>query len=90
MIPFFPGAIVGLPMGIWALVVISKAEVKAAFGQEDIAVEVPPKVREYTVSAVGDVKEVFVQGKAKVEKIIAEKSASSRDRKAKKRRKRRK
>jgi len=33
-IPITPGALIGLPMGIWALVVLSKAEVKAAFPQK--------------------------------------------------------
>jgi len=32
MIPYGPGALVGIPMGIWALVVLSKSEVRAAFG----------------------------------------------------------
>lgn len=30
-IPITPGALVGLPMGIWALVVLSNSEIKAAF-----------------------------------------------------------
>ncbi|UCG58802.1 MAG: serine/threonine protein kinase [Phycisphaerales bacterium] len=84
MIPFFPGAIVGLPMGIWALVVMTKDEVKAAFGREDIAVEVPPKVREFAVSAVGDVKEAFIRGKAEVEKIVAENRTRSEEHEASK------
>ena len=75
--PISPGIIVGLPMGIWALVLLVKNEIKAAFGQEDIEVGVPPKVREFVVSAVGDVKEVLNRGKTEVEKILSKTSASS-------------
>ena len=75
--PISPGIIVGLPMGVWALVLLVKNEVKAAFGQEEIEVGVPPKVREFAVSAAGDVKEVFNRGKAEVEKILSKTSASS-------------
>jgi predicted Ser/Thr protein kinase len=75
--PISPGIIVGLPMGIWALVLLVKNEIKAAFGQKQIEVGVPPKVREFAVSAAGDVKEVFNRGKAEVEKILSKTSASS-------------
>jgi hypothetical protein len=68
--PFSPGSVVGLPMGIWALVVMRSEQVKAAFGQERIEVAVPPKVRDFAVSAAGDVKVAFEQGKAEVEKIM--------------------
>jgi hypothetical protein len=76
-VPLSPGIIVGLPMGIWALVVLTKNEVKAAFGQKEIDVAIPPKVREFAVSAAGDVKEAFSRGKAEVEKMLAETKATS-------------
>jgi len=79
ILPFAPGAIVSIPMGIWALVVMTKKEVKAAFGQKDTEVEIPPKVREFTVSAIKDVKTVFGRGKAEVQKIINEKSEDSQE-----------
>jgi tRNA A-37 threonylcarbamoyl transferase component Bud32 len=75
--PISPGIIVGLPMGIWALVLLVKNEVKAAFGQKEIEVGVPPKVREFAVSAAGDVKDVFNRGKAEVEKMLSKTSESS-------------
>ncbi|MHC4734240.1 MAG: serine/threonine protein kinase, partial [Planctomycetota bacterium] len=77
--PFAPGAIIGIPMGIWALVVMTKKEVKAAFGQKETEVEIPPKVREFTLSAIKDVKTVFGRGKAEVQKIIREKNEDSQD-----------
>jgi len=77
LFPFSPGSVVGLPMGIWALVVIRNEQVKAAFGQERIEVAVPPKVRDFAVSAAGDVKVAFEQGKAEVEKIIGRKKANA-------------
>lgn len=73
LLPFSPGFVVGLPMGIWALVVMRDEQVRAAFGQERIEVTVPPKVRDFAVSAAGDVKEAFKQGKAEVEKMVGEK-----------------
>ncbi len=73
LFPFSPGSVVGLPMGIWALVVMRKQEVKAAFGQEHIEVAVPPKVRDFAVSAAADVKEAFKQGKAEVERMVGQK-----------------
>jgi hypothetical protein len=73
ILPFGPGAIIGIPMGIWALVVMNKKEVKAAFGQKETEVEIPPKVREFTLSAEKVVKDVFGRGKAEVRKIIDEK-----------------
>jgi len=79
IVSFPPGAIVSIPMGIWALIVMTKKEVKAAFGQKETEVEIPPKVREFAVSAVEDVKEAFSRGKAEVQKIISEKSTSSRE-----------
>jgi hypothetical protein len=77
LFPFSPGSVVGLPMGIWALVVITRKEVKAAFGQKEIDVAVPPKVRDFAVSAAGDVKEAFTRGKAEVERILSEKQPGS-------------
>jgi hypothetical protein len=80
--PISPGIVVGLPMGIWALVLLVKDEVKAAFGQEEIEVGIPPKVREFAVSAAGDVKEVFNRGKTEVEKMLSKTSASSEEQQA--------
>ncbi|MBA7712042.1 Serine/threonine-protein kinase PknD [subsurface metagenome] len=77
LFPFSPGAIVGVPMGIWALVVMTKKEVKAAFGQNRTEVTIPPKVREFTVSTARDMKDVFSRGRAEVEKILSEKSPGS-------------
>ncbi len=77
--PFAPGAIIGIPMGIWALVVMTKKEVKAAFGQKGTEVEIPPKVREFTLSAEKVVKDVFGRGKAKVRKIIDKKNEDSQE-----------
>lgn len=75
MFPFSAGAVIGLPMGIWALLMATKKEVKAAFGQEKIEVAIPPKVRGFAVSAVGDMKEIFSSGRAEVKRMWAEKSA---------------
>jgi tRNA A-37 threonylcarbamoyl transferase component Bud32 len=75
LFPFSPGSVVGLPMGIWALVVMRNKQVKAAFGQECIEVAVPPKVRDFAVSAAEDVKQVFGRGKAEVEKMVARQKA---------------
>ncbi len=77
LFPFAPGAIIGVPMGIWALVLMAKEKVKAAFGQEGTEVEIPPKVRDFTVSAAKDMKDVFSRGRAEVEKIISEKGPGS-------------
>jgi len=77
ILSFPPGAIVSIPMGIWALIVMTKKEVKAAFGQKETEVEIPPKVREFTVSAIKDVKTVLGRGKAEVQKIIHEKQEDS-------------
>ena len=79
ILPFAPGAVVSIPMGIWALVVMTKKEVKAAFGQKETEVEIPPKVREFTISAIKDVKTVFGRGKAEVQKIIHEKQEDSQE-----------
>ncbi|MDH4241416.1 MAG: serine/threonine protein kinase, partial [Phycisphaerae bacterium] len=73
ILPFGPGAVVSIPMGIWALLVMTKKEVKAAFGQKETEVVIPPKVREFTLSAIKDVKTVFGRGKAEVQEIIHEK-----------------
>lgn len=79
ILPFTPGAIIGLPMGIWALVVMTKKEVKAAFGQKKTEVVIPPKIREFTVSAVKDAKVAYGRGKAEVQKIIRETSPDSKE-----------
>ena len=72
LVPFFPGALLGIPMGIWALVLMNKDEVKRSFGQKQTKVEVPPKVREFAVSTVESVKDAFGSGKTEVEKILRE------------------
>jgi len=72
LIPFFPGALLGIPMGIWALVLMNKDEVKRAFGQKQTKVDLPPKVRDFAVSTVESVKEAFGSRKAEVEKILRE------------------
>jgi len=77
LFPFSPGAIIGVPMGIWALVLMTKEKVKAAFGQEGTEVAIPPKVREFTVSTAKDMKDVFSRGRAEVEKILSEKGPGS-------------
>jgi len=77
LFPFSPGAIVGVPMGIWALVLMTKEKVKAAFGQEETEVTIPPKVRDFTVSTAKDMKDVFSRGRAEVEKLLSEKGKSS-------------
>ncbi|HUU16223.1 MAG TPA: serine/threonine-protein kinase [Sedimentisphaerales bacterium] len=77
LFPFAPGAIIGVPMGIWALVLMTKEKVKAAFGQEETEVTIPPKVRDFTVSAAKDMKDVFSRGRAEVEKLLSEKGPGS-------------
>lgn len=77
LIPFTPGSIVGLPMGIWALLVMRKEEVQSAFGQTRTEVAIPPKVRDAAVAAAGDVKDVLGRGKAEVEKLLREKDAGT-------------
>ncbi|MHC4508328.1 MAG: serine/threonine-protein kinase [Planctomycetota bacterium] len=77
LFPFSAGSVVGLPMGIWALVVMRREDVKAAFGQEQIEVAIPPKVSDFAVSAVGDMKEAYNRGRAEVERIIDRKKAGS-------------
>ncbi len=67
----------GLAMGIWALVLLTKKEVKAAFGQEETEVVIPPKIREFTVSAVKDARVAYGRGKVEVQKIIRETSPDS-------------
>jgi hypothetical protein len=74
-----PAFFLGLPMGIWALVLLTKKEVKAAFGQKKTEVVIPPKIREFTVSAVKDAKVAYGRGKAEVQKIIRETSTDSQE-----------
>jgi tRNA A-37 threonylcarbamoyl transferase component Bud32 len=79
ILSFPPGAIVSIPMGIWALILMMKKEVKAAFGQQETEVVIPPKVREFTLSAIKDAKTAFGRGKAEVQKIINEKNEDSQE-----------
>jgi hypothetical protein len=59
-------------MGIWALVLMNKDEVKRSFGQKRTKVVLPPKVRDFAVSTAESVKEAFSSSKAEVEKILLE------------------
>jgi len=77
LVPFFPGALLAIPMGIWALMLLTKEEVKAAFGQHATEVVIPPKVRDFAVSAVKEVKVAVDRGKAEVEKIVSQENPSS-------------
>jgi len=77
LIPFFPGALLGIPMGIWALVLMNKDEVKKSFGQKQTKVDLPPKVWDFAVSTAESVKEAFSSGKAEVEKILRENREST-------------
>jgi len=72
-----PVVIIGLPMGIWALLLLKKKEVKAAFGQEETEVVIPPRIREFTVSAVKEARVAYGRGKVEVQKIIRETSPDS-------------
>jgi tRNA A-37 threonylcarbamoyl transferase component Bud32 len=76
MLPFSPGAVIGLPMGIWALVVMTRKRVKSAFGRKKTESAIGPKFREMAVSAAEDMKEVFGRGKAEADRIISGKKAS--------------
>ena len=67
------GFLIGLPMGIWALILLNKDEVEAAFGQEETEVSIPPQVRQFAVSAVGQVKETFEREKAEFAKLRSSK-----------------
>ena len=74
--PYFP---LGQIAGIWALLLLKKKEVKAAFGQEETEVVIPPRIREFTVSTVKDVRMAYGRGKVEVQKIIRETSPESQD-----------
>lgn len=74
MFPFSPGAILGIPMGIWALILLSKDEIKAAFGQKETEVSIPPQFRQFAVSAVGQVKDTFQREKAEFERLRTSKT----------------
>jgi predicted Ser/Thr protein kinase len=76
MLPFSPGAVIGLPMGIWALVVMARKQVKTAFGRKQIEAAIGSKFREMAVWAAEDMKEVFGRGRAEADKIISSKNAS--------------
>ncbi len=69
LLPISPGAVIGLPAGIWALYLLTRDQVKAAFGQEATEVSIPPKVREFAVSAVEEVKSAFSREKAEFQKL---------------------
>jgi predicted Ser/Thr protein kinase len=75
ILPISPGVLIGLPMGIWALILLTKQEVKAAFGQNRTDVSVPPKIREYAVSAVDQVKAAVDREKAEFQKLRSHKHA---------------
>ena len=74
---FTTAFLLGLPMGIWALVLLTKKEVKDAFGQEETEVVIPPRIREFTVTAVKEARMAYGRGKAEVQKIILETSPES-------------
>jgi predicted Ser/Thr protein kinase len=74
MLPFSPGAVIGLPMGIWALLVMSRKQVKAAFGQIQTDTTIGPKFRELAVTAAEDVKQALDRGKAEADRLINVKS----------------
>jgi hypothetical protein len=76
MLPFSPGAVIGLPMGIWALMVIARKKVKSAFGQKGTKSAIDTKFRELAVSVAEDMKEVFDRGKAEADRIISGKNVS--------------
>ncbi len=76
MFPFSAGALIGLPMGIWALILLNRDEIKNAFGQEQTDVSIPPQVRQFAVSAVDEVKDVFNREKTEFEKIRVSKSST--------------
>ena len=76
---FTPAFVIGLPAGIWALVLLTKKEVKAAFGQEETEVTIPPKIRAFTVTAVKDARMAYGRGKAEVQKIISETSPEAKE-----------
>jgi len=59
LVPFFPGALLAIPMGIWALVLMNKDEVKRSFGQKKTKVEGPPNIRDFAVSTAESVKEAI-------------------------------
>ncbi|MBW7992365.1 MAG: protein kinase [Planctomycetes bacterium] len=67
-----PAVPLGQIAGIWALLLLKQKEVKAAFGQEEIEVVIPPRIREFTVSAVKDARMAYGRSKVEVQKIIRE------------------
>jgi tRNA A-37 threonylcarbamoyl transferase component Bud32 len=79
VLPFFPGAVLGIPMGIWALVLLSKEEVKAAFGGRAADMAIPPKIRKFAASATKEIKVAFDQSKAEIKKVMSERSAETQD-----------
>jgi predicted Ser/Thr protein kinase len=73
ILPLGPGVLIGLPMGIWALILLTKQEVKAAFGQRRTDVSIPPKLRQFAVSAVDQVKAAVDREKAEFQKLRSQK-----------------
>jgi predicted Ser/Thr protein kinase len=76
MLPFSPGAVIGLPMGIWALFVMTRKRVKAAFGRTQTEAAIGAKFRELAVSAAEDVKQAFDHGKTEADRLISAKSST--------------
>ena len=74
-----PAVPLGQIAGIWALWLLKQKEVKAAFGQEETEVVIPPRIRAFTVSTVKEARMAYGRGKAEVQKIIRETSPDSQD-----------
>jgi predicted Ser/Thr protein kinase len=84
MLPFSPGAVIGLPMGIWALVIMTRKQVKAAFGHKQTEIALGTKFHELAVSAAEDMKQAFGRGKTGVGRTIGNENTSLRPLDAKK------
>jgi predicted Ser/Thr protein kinase len=78
MLPFSPGAVIGLPMGIWALVVMTRKQVKAAFSHKLTETVLGSKFHELAVSATEDMKQAFGSGKTGAEKTISDENTTLR------------
>jgi tRNA A-37 threonylcarbamoyl transferase component Bud32 len=70
MLPY-AGVIVGLPMGIWTLVIITKESIKTTFKEKPNEKIIPPKVFEAVASATDQANNAFNRGVTEVEKIIS-------------------
>jgi predicted Ser/Thr protein kinase len=77
MLPFSPGAVIGLPMGIWALAVMARKGVKAAFGRRQAEAPIGPKFRELAASAAQDVKDAIGRGKADADRMVSDARTAS-------------